>query len=121
MNVEELRDYCLSLGADVEERFPFAAFKGGQSVLVFYVEGHMFCFFDIDVFEVVSVKCQPDRIVELREAYPYLGNPYNESPRHWLGITIADCPDTHARQLIANSYQIVKEKYTPRSRRKTNP
>ena len=37
MNVEELRDYSLSLGADVEERMPFVAFRVAQGVLAFYV------------------------------------------------------------------------------------
>ena len=36
MNVEQYRDYCLSLGADVEEKLPFVKFKNGDGVLVFY-------------------------------------------------------------------------------------
>jgi len=27
MNIEDYRDYCLSLGADVEEKLPFTMFK----------------------------------------------------------------------------------------------
>ena len=65
MNVEEYRDYCLSLGTDVEEKLPFVKFKNGDSVLVFYVCGHMFCFFDLNDFQVVSLKCQPERIDEI--------------------------------------------------------
>ena len=57
----------MSLGDDVEERMPFGAFKAAQGVLVFYVCNHMFCYFDIDHFEVVTVKCQPERIGELME------------------------------------------------------
>lgn len=30
MNVEEIRDYCLSLGKDVEEKLPFVKFKNGE-------------------------------------------------------------------------------------------
>ena len=41
MNVEEIREYCLSLGSDVEEKLPFVKFKNGEGVLVFYVCGHM--------------------------------------------------------------------------------
>ena len=36
MNVEEIREYCLSLGTDVEEKLPFVKFKNGEGVLVFY-------------------------------------------------------------------------------------
>ena len=28
MNIEDYREFCLSLGADVEEKLPFAGFKG---------------------------------------------------------------------------------------------
>ena len=47
MNVEDLRSYCLSLDTDVVEKFPFTAFKYAKDVLVFYISGHMFCYFDI--------------------------------------------------------------------------
>jgi hypothetical protein len=30
MNVEEIRDFCLSLGNDVEEKLPFTMFKNGE-------------------------------------------------------------------------------------------
>ena len=46
MNIEDYREYCLSLGTDIEEKLPFQKFKSGEGVLVFYVSGHMFSFFD---------------------------------------------------------------------------
>ena len=46
MNIEDYREYCLSLGEDIEEKLPFQKFKSGEGVLVFYVMGHMFSFFD---------------------------------------------------------------------------
>jgi len=52
MNIEDYREYCLSLGADVEEKLPFTAFHHASSVLVFYVYAHMFSFFDCDSFSV---------------------------------------------------------------------
>ena len=105
MNIEEYRDYCLSLGADVEEKFPFVKFKNGDGVLVFYVSGHMFCFFDINDFQVVSLKCQPERIEELK------AEDDNESPKHWIGLDPHTSPDELTRKLIRNSYEIVKAKY----------
>lgn len=112
MNVEELRDYCLSLGEDVEERMPFGKFHGASEVLVFYVCGHMFCYFDISVFDKVSVKCQPERIDELRAEHDCLENPYNLNARHWLGIRVADASRELMARLVANSYHLVKVKYT---------
>ena len=112
MNVEQYRDYCLSLGAVVEEKLPFVKFKNGDGVLVFYVCAHMFCFFDLNDFQVVSLKCQSERIDELKAQYDCIGNPYNESPKHWLGLNPLTAPDSLARDLIRNSYEIVKAKYS---------
>ena len=55
LNVEELRDFCLSLGNDVEEKMPFSKFHSASEVLVFYVCGHMFCYYDLAHFSVVTV------------------------------------------------------------------
>jgi len=35
MNIEDYREYCLSLGEDIEEKLPFQKFKNGEGVLVF--------------------------------------------------------------------------------------
>ena len=114
MNVEEIQDFCLSLGSDVEEKLPFVKFKNGEGVLVFYVCGHMFCFFDLNDFQVISLKCQPERIDELKAEYDCIGNPYNESPKHWIGLDPHSSSDALTKDLIRNSYEIVKAKYTPK-------
>ena len=111
MNIEEYRDYCLSLGEDVEEKLPFTMFKNGADVLVFYVCGHMFAFFDCVEYSVVTLKCQPERIDELRAEYDCIGKPYNESAKYWLGIDPRVAPDALLRDLTRNSYEIVKAKY----------
>ena len=111
MNIEDYRDYCLSLGTDIEEKLPFQKFKSGEGVLVFYVAGHMFSFFDCNDFRVISLKCQPERIDDLKAHHDCIGNPYNESPRHWIGINPVTAPDDLLKELTRNSYEIVKEKY----------
>lgn len=112
MNIGQIREYCLSLGTDVEEKLPFVKFKNGDGVPVFYVCGHTFCFFDLNDFQVVSLKCQPERIDELKAQYDCIGNPYNESPKHWIGLDPHTAPDALMRDFISNSYQIVKAKYS---------
>ena len=112
MNIEEYRNYCLSLGNDVEEKLPFVKFKNGEGVLVFYVLGHMFSFFDCNDFSVISLKCQPERIEELKEQYACICNPYNESPKHWIGIEPFPAPEDLLKELTKNSYEIVKAKYS---------
>ena len=111
MNIEEYRDFCLSLGDDVEEKLPFTAFKYATGVLVFYVHGHMFSFFDCDNFSVITLKCKPECIEDLKAQYECIGNPYNESPKHWIGINPETAPDELLKELTRNSYEIVKAKY----------
>ena len=112
MNIEDYREYCLSLGEDIEEKLPFQKFKNGEGVLVFYVMGHMFSFFDCDNFSVITLKCQPERIEELKVRYDCIGKPFNESPKHWIGINPVTAPDELLQELTKNSYEIVKAKYT---------
>ena len=114
MNIEDYRDYCLSLGADVEEKLPFTAFHNASGVLVFYVHGHMFAFFDCDHFGIVTLKCQPERIEELRASSDCVGKPANLSPKYWIGVDALTAPDELLRELTRNSYEIVKNKYKPK-------
>ena len=116
MDIESYRDFCLSLGGDVEERLPFVRFKNGEGVLVFYVCGHMFAFFDCNDYHVVSLKCRPECIDELKAQYSCIGNPYNESPGHWIGIDPHSAPDGLLQELTRNSYAIVKTKYSNKHR-----
>lgn len=117
MNVEEYRHYCLSIGPDVEEKLPFKAFRGGESVLVFYVNGHMFSFFDIDNFGIVSLKCQPERIGELRATHLCIGKPFNLPEKHWIGIDARLASDELLKELTCNSYNIVKAKHSKKAKR----
>lgn len=116
MNIEDYRNYCLSLDENVEEKLPFQMFKNGEGVLVFYICGHMFSFFDCNDFSVISLKCQPERILDLKEEHSCIGNPYNESPKHWIGIDPHAAPDDLLKDLTRNSYEIVKAKYSKRKK-----
>lgn len=115
MNIEELHEYCISLEA-VEEKFPFAKIKGGESVLVFYVCNHMFAMVDLNYNDIVNVKCQPERISDLREHYEWADKASHMNSKYWLGMRLSEVADDTAKELISNSYLIVKEKYTKKKR-----
>ncbi len=66
----------------------------------------------VEFFQVILLKCQPERIDELKAEYDCVGNPYNESPKHWIGLDPHTSPDKLTKDLIRNSYEIVKAKYT---------
>ena len=111
MNIEVFREYCLSLG-DVEEKLPFAKMPGGDTVLAFYVNGHTFCYCDIDDFRTVIVKCQAERIPELMETTQGICPPDNHfNAKYWIGLDVHDIEIETLKELVANSYEIVRTKY----------
>jgi len=114
VNIEEYRDYCLSLGADVEERMPFGAFQAASGVVAYYVCGHIFSYFDAARFSVVNLKCQPERIAALRERFVAVGKPYNGPERHWIGVNPSLADVRLLRLLTLNSFLIVRAKYKRR-------
>ena len=59
MNIEELRDYCLSFDG-VTEKMPFQQFKAAQSICAFYVSGHIFCYFDMNRKYWISIHFHGD-------------------------------------------------------------
>jgi predicted DNA-binding protein (MmcQ/YjbR family) len=102
MNIEEFRDYCLSLKG-VEEKFPF-----GENVLVFYVGGKMFCLTDVELFDTINVKCDPDKAVILREKYADVVPGYHMNKKHWNSISVnGSIPDKLIKEWIRDSYQLV--------------
>jgi predicted DNA-binding protein (MmcQ/YjbR family) len=105
MNIEELRDYCLSKNG-VTEGFPF-----NETALVFKVEGKMFCMTDLEGTFIVNLKNHPSRNIDLRERYSAVRPGYHMNKQHWNTVEIdGSIPDHLLRQLIDESYQIVVEK-----------
>jgi predicted DNA-binding protein (MmcQ/YjbR family) len=77
MDLEAFRQYCLSLPA-VTEDFPF-----DENVLVFKVAGKIFVLTDVNTFESINLKCDPDLAVELRERYDAVQPGYHMNKKHW--------------------------------------
>ena len=117
MNIEKFRDYCLAMEG-VTEKTPFGKFaRRYESVLVFYVLGHMFCFVDMEDFTFVNVKSTPEEIDEIRASRTSFGNPINQSLRHWIQLDFGgDISDEEIYTLVKRAYYIVKAKYTPKSK-----
>jgi predicted DNA-binding protein (MmcQ/YjbR family) len=106
MNAAELKAHCLGL-AGAEETFPFT-----PGVSVFKVGGKMFALSSLDSEPLdVSVKCDPDLGERLRDSYESIIPGYHLNKRHWITITLnADVDDAQVRELIEDSYDLVKPK-----------
>jgi predicted DNA-binding protein (MmcQ/YjbR family) len=102
MNIEEFRDFCLSLPGS-EESFPF-----DEQTLVFKVGGKMFCATDVDSYELVNVKCDPVKAIELRERYEFVIPGYHINKKHWNSIKMNQpVPSNLLREWIVDSYRLV--------------
>lgn len=104
MNIEEIRDYALSL-PNVTEGFPF-----GESVLVFKRKTKMFLLLPLDeVLTQFNVKCDPEKAIELREEYPETILPgYHMNKKHWNTIIIdGRLSAKQIKEMIRESYELV--------------
>jgi predicted DNA-binding protein (MmcQ/YjbR family) len=103
MNIEELRDYCLSLDK-VTEGLPF-----GPSVLVFKVGGKMFLLAALDTTPLqFNVKCEPNEAIALREKFECVLPGYHMSKTHWNTIIInGEASNAHLKEWINNSYKLI--------------
>jgi predicted DNA-binding protein (MmcQ/YjbR family) len=104
MNVEELRDYCLSKKG-VTESFPF-----DKETLVFKVMGKMFALCALEKTpSFVNLKCDPEWAVELREEYDGLiYGAYHMSKIHWNTVELEkNIPQKLIIKLINHSYDLV--------------
>ena len=108
MNIEELRDYCLSKKG-VEEGFPF-----GEDTLVFKVMGKMFLLTGLEYNPVqFNAKCDPEKIVDLRENYSCVLPGYHMNKQHWNTIICDGSVSTNQlREWIDNSYNLVVSSLT---------
>ncbi len=78
MNIEEIREYCLARPG-VTEGFPF-----NDTALVFKVMGKMFALLDLsENSRGISLKCDPQMAVEMRDRYPEVTPAYHFNKKHW--------------------------------------
>jgi predicted DNA-binding protein (MmcQ/YjbR family) len=103
MNIETLREYCLSKPG-AEETLPF-----GPDTLVFKAGGKAFLLTGLDSEELrFNVKCDPERALELREEYPCVLPGYHMNKKHWNTIVVdGSVPVKLLKEWIDHSYELV--------------
>jgi predicted DNA-binding protein (MmcQ/YjbR family) len=102
MNIEYYRDYCL-LKPGVSEGFPF-----NENTLVFKVMGKIFALTDVEKFEFINLKCDPERAIELREGNPGITPGYHMNKQQWNSVHIdGSVSDPLITELIDHSYDLI--------------
>ena len=102
MNIEEIRDYCLTKPG-VTEDMPF-----GEDTLVFRVGEKLFLLTSLSQGDRFNVKCDPERAIELREQHTEIQPGYHMNKKHWN--TVYTNGDLNRRQIcdmIDHSYDLV--------------
>lgn len=102
MNIETYREFCISLKG-VTEGMPF-----DTKTLVFFVGGKMFALTNIDTFESINLKCDPDEAITLRERYDAVIPGYHMNKKHWNTVKMDETiEDDLIKKWIKNSYLLV--------------
>ena len=106
MNVEDLREYCLSLPA-VEESFPF-----DDETLVMKIGGKIFAFIPLEASDAcINLKCDPELAIELREKFNCVHPGFHMNKTHWNTIFISsEITENQMKEWIIHSYDLVKNK-----------
>lgn len=119
MNVEEIREYCISKPG-VTEGFPF-----DDTTLVFKVGGKMFALLSLEDDLSMNLKCDPELAISLREQYPAIIPGYHMNKTHWNTVFTNGVSDDLLRELIDGSYLLIfnslpgKKKKSNRKQRKS--
>jgi predicted DNA-binding protein (MmcQ/YjbR family) len=103
MTPESLKAACLALNGAVET-FPF-----NPETSVFKVGGKMFAISALDAAPLsVSLKCEPELAVRLREAHPEITGGWHLNKRHWNTVALDGAlPDSLVLELVEDSYDLI--------------
>ena len=114
MNIEEVRTYCLSLKNAVE-CMPF-----GDDNVIFRVEGKIFLGFLLSDDEpCVSVKCNADLAIMLRDRYQAVVPGFHMNKKYWNDLYLQrDMPDAEIKRWIKHSYEEVIRKLPKKTQAK---
>lgn len=102
MDIERFRSYCLAKPGASED-LPF-----GPDTLVFRVKGKIFALCDVNEFDGINLKCDPEKAVDLRERHEGITPGYHMNKKHWNTVaTDGRVPDKLILELADHSYELV--------------
>lgn len=107
MDIEKARLCCLSLPLATED-FPF-----DETTLVLRVMNKMFACLDLERPDRITLKCEPEYALELRERYTGIEGAWHFNKKYWNSVSFdGSVPDELIESLIRHSYDEVVKKFT---------
>lgn len=111
MNIEDIREYCLAKKA-VTESFPF-----DDVTLVFKVMNKMFAIVSLEGELRISLKCDPEKAIHLRELYTAVTPGFHLNKRLWNTIEIDGLiSDNLIKEWIDHSYDLIIDSLPKKTR-----
>lgn len=105
MNIEEVRDYCLSLPMVTED----LAF--GDEHLLFRIMNKIFACVSFELQDYVTMKCDPELAVEIRDLYTEIKPAWHWNKKYWNQVNIrGNLSQDFIKSLIRHSYSEVVKK-----------
>ena len=110
MDIESVREYCLTKRAATDE-FPF-----DDTTLVFKVAGKMFECMPLETPDILILKCDADYALDLREQYSAIEPAWHFNKKYWNQHRISELDDGLLLSLIDHSYDEVLKKLPRKTR-----
>jgi len=103
MKLEPIRAYLLKNKGTTEDQ-PF-----GPDALVFKVMGKMYALVAWEETPLrITLKCNPDDALALRDQYKAVQPGYYMNKRHWNTVTLdGSIPDAEIQEMVDDSYALV--------------
>lgn len=93
---------------EVTESFPF-----DKVTLVFKVANKMFALMSLNGELKISLKCEPERAIELRESHEAIIPAWHMNKKHWNTVQIdGTLANELIYELIDHSYELIVNKLT---------
>jgi len=106
MNIEEIREYCISKKG-VTESFPF-----DKTTLVFKVGNKMFALAGL-TSNYVNLKCEPELAIERREEFSDITPAFHMNKKHWNSVVYNNIIKPNSvKEMIDESYNLIFKSLT---------
>ncbi len=116
MNIEEVREYALSLPHTTED-MPY-----GPDWVVFRIAGKIYLHIALESSPArIAIKLKPEFGEEIREHYECVRPAFHMNKVHWNDIFIEDTvEDEIIKEWICHSYELVRSKLPKKVKEKLN-